>query len=36
MKILRTPLNVNYIDTDAKVRDRCHIAEKYRSSVHRE
>ena len=28
--------NNDYIDTDAKVRDHCHITGKYRSSGHRD
>ena len=28
--------NNNYIDSDVKVRDHCHITGKYRGSVHRD
>ena len=39
MKILRTLLKIfdnDYVDTDLKVRDHCHITGKYRGSAHRD
>ena len=42
MKILRSLLNFGFvtmiilIDNDVKVRDPCHITEKYRGSAHRD